>query len=174
MQTTLCHPCTVIFFHEVACRRYYIAWFIEGIRRYVCQLKFKDIARHLLCHQFCKSVLCMAHCRVYGCISQSYFRPQDCHQLWQSSIHLSANKRVPCSSWLSPWSGQVQRDACWHPRLATLWPHKLSLTVTSWSCSASGHIYSSGWRDEVRLGSDISRYMSAEWQLKCYDLLKLN
>jgi hypothetical protein len=85
-----------------------------------------------------------------GCACIYYFRSQDCHELWESSLYLSVNKWVPCSSWLSPWSGQVQRDACWNTRLATLWPHKLSLTVTSWSYCASGNIHTGGWRNKVR------------------------
>ena len=91
-------------------------------------------------------------------------RSQDCRKLWESSLHLSVNKRVPCGSWLSPWSSQVQRDACWNTCLATLWPHKLSLAITSWSYCASGNIHTCGWRNEVR-----HRTAFAECQLTRYN-----
>jgi hypothetical protein len=98
-------------------------------------------------------------------LSVCYFRSQDCHKLWESALYLSVNKWVPCGSWLSPWSSQVQRDACWNTRLATLWPHKLSLTVTSWSYCTSGNIHTGGWRNKVRRRTTV-----AECQLTSYDL----
>jgi hypothetical protein len=92
-----------------------------------------------------------------------FLRSKDCRKLWESSLHLSVNKRVPCSSWLSPWSSQVQRDACWNTCLATLWPHKLSLAITSWSYCASGNIHTCGWRNKVRYRTAV-----AECQLTRY------
>jgi len=90
-------------------------------------------------------------------------RSKDCRKLWEGSLHLSVNKRVPCGSWLSPWSSQVQRDACWNTCLATLWPHKLSLAITSWPYCASGNIHTCGWRNEVRHRTTV-----AECQLTRY------
>jgi hypothetical protein len=129
----------------------------------------------LLYYQICKSVLQTTFCVDIICnlivVYCGYYRPQNCLQLSESSLHLSAHKWVSCSSRLSPWASQVQCDACWDPCVATLWPHKLSFTVTSWSYSAWGHIYSSGWRDKVSHETNLGKHTASEWMLNYYDPL---